>query len=89
LPLLSWKVGPCIATGNTLVIKPAEITPLTSLHVGALVKEAGFPPGVINIVPGKPVLQYEIFVNIFTKLCRKNVKAVNALVYLRITGSFY
>uniref|UniRef100_A0A8C1WFT7 Aldehyde dehydrogenase 1 family, member A3 n=1 Tax=Cyprinus carpio TaxID=7962 RepID=A0A8C1WFT7_CYPCA len=41
-----------LACGNTVVIKPAEQTPLTALHVGALVKEAGFPPGVVNIVPG-------------------------------------
>ena len=51
--LLSWKLGPCIATGNVFVLKPAELTPLTALYIGALAKEAGFPPGVINVVPGK------------------------------------
>ncbi len=39
-------------TGNTVVMKPAEQTPLTALYVAELIKEAGFPPGVVNIVPG-------------------------------------
>ena len=53
-PLLmqAWKWGPALATGNTVVLKPAEQTPLTALYVGQLALEAGFPPGVINIVPG-------------------------------------
>lgn len=46
------KVGPAIAAGCTLVLKPAEQTPLSALYLGALIKEAGFPAGVINIVPG-------------------------------------
>ncbi|XP_077084147.1 retinaldehyde dehydrogenase 3 [Siphateles boraxobius] len=52
LLMFSWKIAPALACGNTVVIKPAEQTPLTALHVGALIKEAGFPPGVVNIVPG-------------------------------------
>jgi len=44
--------GPALATGCTLVLKPAEQTPLTALCLAALAKEAGFPPGVINVVPG-------------------------------------
>ncbi|XP_015912157.1 aldehyde dehydrogenase, mitochondrial [Parasteatoda tepidariorum] len=53
-PLLmqAWKLAPALATGNTVVLKPAEQTPLTALYVGQLIKEAGFPPGVVNIVPG-------------------------------------
>ncbi|XP_006628723.1 retinaldehyde dehydrogenase 3 [Lepisosteus oculatus] len=53
-PLLMfiWKIAPALCCGNTVVIKPAEQTPLTALHMGALVKEAGFPPGVVNILPG-------------------------------------
>src|SRR5262250_3173043 len=47
-----WKVGPAIATGCTVVLKPAEEAPLTSLRLGELALEAGVPPGVINIVPG-------------------------------------
>jgi len=53
-PLLmqAWKWGPALATGNTIVLKPAEQTPLTALRVAALAQEAGFPDGVINVVPG-------------------------------------
>lgn len=50
--MFSWHVGPALATGNTVVFKPSEITPLTVLRLGELVVEAGFPPGVVNIVPG-------------------------------------
>ncbi|KAG7300230.1 Aldehyde dehydrogenase-mitochondrial [Plutella xylostella] len=53
-PLLmaSWKLGPALATGNTVVLKPAEQTPLTALYVAQLTKEAGFPEGVVNVLPG-------------------------------------
>jgi phenylacetaldehyde dehydrogenase len=53
-PLLmaAWKLGPALATGNTVVLKPAEQTPLTALRLGELIQEAGFPDGVVNIVPG-------------------------------------
>ncbi len=53
-PLLmaAWKLGPALATGNTIVLKPAEQTPLTALRLGELIQEAGFPDGVVNIVPG-------------------------------------
>ncbi|XP_042271037.1 aldehyde dehydrogenase family 1 member A3 [Thunnus albacares] len=52
LLMFMWKIAPALSCGNTMVIKPAEQTPLTALHVGSLIKEAGFPPGVVNIVPG-------------------------------------
>lgn len=48
----AWKIGPAVATGNTVVIKTAEQTPLSALVAANLVKEAGFPPGVINIISG-------------------------------------
>ena len=48
----AWKWGPALAAGCTVVLKPAEQTPLTALRVGELMLEAGFPDGVINIVPG-------------------------------------
>jgi aldehyde dehydrogenase (NAD+) len=53
-PLLmqAWKLGPALAAGNTVVLKPAEQTPLTALRVGELIVEAGFPEGVVNILPG-------------------------------------
>jgi aldehyde dehydrogenase (NAD+) len=54
LLLASWKLGPAIACGNTIVMKPAEQTPLTTLRLGELAIEAGFPAGVINIVTGGP-----------------------------------
>jgi aldehyde dehydrogenase (NAD+) len=52
LMFTSWKLGPALAAGNTVVMKPSEITPLSSLAVAELAREVGFPPGVINIVPG-------------------------------------
>ena len=54
VPLImqAWKLSPALCCGNTVVIKVAEQTPLTALYVAQLSKEAGFPPGVINIVPG-------------------------------------
>jgi betaine-aldehyde dehydrogenase len=48
----SWKMGPALAAGNTVVLKPAELTPLSALRVAELVAEVGFPPGVVNVVPG-------------------------------------
>jgi phenylacetaldehyde dehydrogenase len=53
-PLLmaAWKLGPALATGCCVVVKPAEQTPLSCLRLGELVQEAGFPDGVVNIVPG-------------------------------------
>ena len=50
--MLCWKWGPALATGCTIVMKPAEQTPLSALYMAALTKECGFPDGVINIVPG-------------------------------------
>jgi phenylacetaldehyde dehydrogenase len=53
-PLLmaAWKLGPALAVGCTVVLKPAEQTPLSALRLGELIMEAGFPDGVVNIVPG-------------------------------------
>jgi acyl-CoA reductase-like NAD-dependent aldehyde dehydrogenase len=53
-PLLmaSWKIGPVLATGNSLVLKPSEKSPLSALRVAELAVEAGLPPGVFNVVPG-------------------------------------
>jgi aldehyde dehydrogenase (NAD+) len=48
----SWKMGPALAAGNTVVMKPAELTPMSALRVAELMAEVGFPPGVVNIVPG-------------------------------------
>src|SRR5207302_3536155 len=53
-PLLmaAWKLGPALAAGNCVVLKPAEQTPLSALRLGEVLREAGFPPGVVNIVTG-------------------------------------
>jgi betaine-aldehyde dehydrogenase len=53
LNIASWKLGPALACGNTVVLKPAELTPLSTLRLGELALEAGIPEGVVNIVPGK------------------------------------
>jgi acyl-CoA reductase-like NAD-dependent aldehyde dehydrogenase len=52
LAIAVWKVGPALAAGNTIVLKPASETPVTALMLGALAQEAGFPPGVVNVVSG-------------------------------------
>ena len=52
LMFCSWKLAPALACGNTVVLKPSELTPLTTLKLGELISEVGFPPGVVNIVPG-------------------------------------
>lgn len=53
-PLLmaAWKIAPALATGNTVVLKPAETTPLTALKLAEVIQEAGLPEGVVNILPG-------------------------------------
>ncbi len=53
LNIASWKLGPALACGNTVVLKPAELTPLTALRLGELALEAGIPAGVVNVLPGK------------------------------------
>src|SRR5215831_9144288 len=52
LLMAAWKLGPALATGNTVVLKPAEQTPLTALRLAELIAEAGVPDGVVNVVPG-------------------------------------
>ncbi|GMA56787.1 hypothetical protein GCM10025858_12900 [Alicyclobacillus sacchari] len=53
-PLLmaAWKLGAALAMGCTVVLKPAEQTPLSALYLATLIQEAGFPDGVVNVVPG-------------------------------------
>ncbi|XP_030767029.1 cytosolic 10-formyltetrahydrofolate dehydrogenase [Sitophilus oryzae] len=53
LMMLSWKMAACLAAGNTVVIKPAQVSPLTALKFAELTVKAGFPPGVVNVVPGR------------------------------------
>ncbi|CAF3867558.1 unnamed protein product, partial [Rotaria sordida] len=64
LVMLAGKIGPALTCGNVVIVKPAEQTPLTALYCASLIKEAGFPPGVVNIVPGDgPNCGYEIAVH--------------------------
>jgi aldehyde dehydrogenase (NAD+) len=50
--MADWKFAPALAAGCCIVLKPSEVTPLTCIKLGSLIKEAGFPIGVFNIVPG-------------------------------------
>jgi betaine-aldehyde dehydrogenase len=52
LNMAAWKIGPALAAGNTVVLKPSELTPLTALMLGHAALEAGLPPGVLNVIPG-------------------------------------
>lgn len=53
MPILGWSMGPALAAGNTVVIKPAELTPLTAIRIGKLAQEAGLPDGVVTVLPGR------------------------------------
>jgi acyl-CoA reductase-like NAD-dependent aldehyde dehydrogenase len=50
--MAAWKIAPALATGNTVVLKPAETTPLTALKLAEIIQESGLPKGVVNIVTG-------------------------------------
>ena len=62
MPIAGWGFAPALAAGNTVVLKPAEITPLTAIRIGELALEAGLPPGVFTVVPGKGSVVGERFV---------------------------
>src|SRR5207247_8630841 len=56
-----WKLGPALAAGNTAVLKPASLTPLTTLELGKLVEQSGIPAGVVNLITGPgPVVGNEL-----------------------------
>jgi betaine-aldehyde dehydrogenase len=62
MPIASWGFAPALAAGNTVVLKPAELTPLTAIRLGELALEAGVPPGVLTVLPGKGSVVGERFV---------------------------
>lgn len=62
MPIASWGFAPALAAGNTVVLKPAELTPLTALRLGELALQAGIPEGVLTILPGKGSVVGERFV---------------------------
>ena len=62
MPIAGWGFGPALAAGNTVVLKPAEVTPLTAIRLGELALEAGIPEGVFNVIPGKGSVVGERFV---------------------------
>jgi acyl-CoA reductase-like NAD-dependent aldehyde dehydrogenase len=62
MPIAGWGFAPALAAGNTVVLKPAEVTPLTAMRLGELALEAGLPPDVLTVVPGKGSIVGERFV---------------------------
>jgi acyl-CoA reductase-like NAD-dependent aldehyde dehydrogenase len=62
MPIAGWGFAPALAAGNTVVLKPAELTPLTAIRLGELALEAGLPPGVFEVVPGKGTVVGQRFV---------------------------
>jgi acyl-CoA reductase-like NAD-dependent aldehyde dehydrogenase len=62
MPIAAWGFAPALAAGNTVVLKPAELTPLTAMRIGELALEAGLPEGVLTVIPGKGSIVGERFV---------------------------
>ncbi|WP_178946066.1 aldehyde dehydrogenase [Kocuria sp. TGY1127_2] len=62
MPIAGWAIGPALAAGNTVVLKPAELTPLTALRIGRIAQDSGIPDGVLQVLPGKGSVVGERFV---------------------------
>ena len=71
MPIAGWGFAPALAAGNTVVLKPAELTPLTAIRLGELALEAGLPEGVLTVIPGKGSVVGERFVThpLVRKVC--------------------
>ena len=69
LMMLSWKMAACLAAGNTVVIKPAQVCPLTALKFAELSHKAGIPPGVINVVTGSGSVCGQAIAGMYMLLC--------------------
>ncbi len=78
MPIMGWGMAPALAAGNTVVLKPAELTPLTAIRIGELALEAGLPEGVLNVIPGKGSVVGERFVThpLVRKVCFTGSTAV-------------
>ena len=63
MPIAGWGLGPALAAGNTVLLKPAEVTPLTAIRLGELALEAGLPPNVLQVLPGKGSIVGQRFVD--------------------------
>jgi acyl-CoA reductase-like NAD-dependent aldehyde dehydrogenase len=63
MPIAGWGFAPALAAGNTVVLKPAELTPLTAMRLGELALEAGLPPDVLQVLPGKGSVVGQLFVD--------------------------
>ncbi|SDS20269.1 betaine-aldehyde dehydrogenase [Nocardioides scoriae] len=78
MPIMAWGMAPALAAGNTVVLKPAELTPLTAVRIGELALEAGLPEGVLTVVPGEGPVVGERFVThpLVRKVCFTGSTAV-------------
>jgi acyl-CoA reductase-like NAD-dependent aldehyde dehydrogenase len=78
MPIAGWGLAPALAAGNTVVLKPAELTPLTAIRLGELALEAGLPPDVLTVLPGKGSVVGERFVTspLVRKVCFTGSTAV-------------
>jgi len=87
LLMLSWKIAPALACGNTVVLKPAETTPLTALMFAELCQEADLPPGVVNILPGAGATGAALVDSPVDKIAFTGSTAVGRAIAKSIAGS--
>ncbi|GAA2127562.1 aldehyde dehydrogenase family protein [Glycomyces algeriensis] len=87
LLMLSWKIAPALACGNTVVLKPAETTPLTALMFAELCQEAELPPGVVNILPGAGATGAALVDSAVDKVAFTGSTAVGRAIAKSIAGS--
>ena len=82
MPIAGWGFGPALAAGNTVVLKPAELTPLTALRLAELALEAGLPEGVLTVIPGQGAVVGERFVSheLVRKVCFTGSTAVGKMI---------
>jgi acyl-CoA reductase-like NAD-dependent aldehyde dehydrogenase len=86
MPIAAWGFAPALAAGNTVVLKPAELTPLTALRLGELALEAGIPPGVFTVVAGRGSVVGERFVEhpLVRKICFTGSTEVGTAIMARV-----